>query len=54
MDETFAYFDDDRLENILKYLDEDLKNHQAIILTCTNREKNILDKINVKYNLVQL
>ena len=54
LDETFAYFDNDRLENILKYLNEELKNHQTIILTCTNREKNILDRINVKYNLIEL
>ena len=54
LDETFAYFDNDRLENILKHLNEELKNHQTIILTCTNREKNILDRINVKYNLIEL
>ena len=54
LDESFAYFDNSRLENILKYLNGELNNHQTIILTCTNREKDILDKINVKYNLVEL
>lgn len=54
LDESFAYFDNSRLENILKYLNGELNNHQTIILTCTNREKDILDKINVEYNLVEL
>ena len=43
-----------RLENILKFLSDELGNHQLIIFTCTNREKNILDKIDVSYNLVEL
>ena len=50
LDEAFAYYDDERLENILKYLIERFNNHQLIIFTCTNREKNILDKIDVSYN----
>ena len=54
LDESFVYFDNSRLENILKYLNGELNNHQTIILTCTNREKDILDKINVEYNLVEL
>ena len=54
LDETFVYFDDNRLANILKYLQEVLKQHQIIILTCTNREKEILDKLEIKYNLIKL
>ena len=54
LDEAFAYFDDERLENILKYLTQKYKQHQLIIFTCTNREKNILDKLNCKYNSVEL
>ena len=54
LDEAFAYFDDERLENILKYLTQKYKQHQLIIFTCTNREKNILDKLNYIYNSVEL
>ena len=54
LDEAFAYFDDERLENILKYLTQKYKQHQLIIFICTNREKNILDKLNCIYNSVEL
>lgn len=54
LDEAFAYFDDERLENILKYLTQKYKQHQLIIFTCTNREKKILDKLNCIYNSVEL
>ena len=54
LDEAFAYYDTERLTNILKYLDEKYKTHQIILFTCTNREKEILEKIKVPYNLIEL
>ena len=54
LDESFAYFDEERLENILKYININFKNHQVIILTCTNREKNILNKNLIEYNYCEL
>lgn len=59
LDETFAYFDNTRLENAIKYLikltqGENIKNHQVIIFTCTNREKEIIEKQNYKYNLIEI
>jgi hypothetical protein len=54
LDETFAYFDDERLENILKFINEYYKNKQIIIFTCSNREKNILDKLKLQYNEVNI
>lgn len=54
LDETFAYFDNSRLENILKYLNEEYKNRQIILFTCTNREKDILNKLEIKFNTVNL
>lgn len=54
LDETFAYYDNSRLENILKYIDSDLKENQVIIFTCSNREKDILDKNNIKYNFITI
>lgn len=54
LDESFAYYDDKRLKNILEFLSDNLKEHQVIIFTCTNREKEILDEIGESYNLVEL
>ena len=54
LDEAFAYFDDERLKNSLIFLAEQSAEHQIIILTCSNRERQILDSINIKYNLVEL
>lgn len=54
LDEAFAYFDDYRLENILKFLINELSENQVILFTCTKREKEILDKLNTEYNLIEL
>ena len=54
LDEAFAYFDEERLENILKYMDDKFKRHQIILLTCTNREKVLLEKNNINFNLYNL
>lgn len=54
LDEAFAYYDDERLENILKYLAENYSEKQIIILTCTNREENIFRKLGYNYNKVVL
>ena len=54
LDEAFAYFDEERLENILKYMDDKFKRHQIILLTCTNREKLLLEKNNINFNLYNL
>lgn len=54
LDEAFAYYDEERLKNILKYISKEYEDNQIIIFTCTNREIEILDKENIKYNLVNL
>ena len=54
LDESFAYYDNQRLTNILKYLCEEFEDNQIIIFTCTDREKEILEKEKVDYNLIQL
>ena len=54
LDETFAYWDSKRLENILKYLNEEYKNRQIILFTCTDREEKILDKLGINFNTVNL
>ena len=54
LDEAFAFYDNSRLENILKYLNNNYKNRQIIIFTCTDREKDILNKNNIIFNYIQL
>ena len=54
LDEAFAYYDDDRLENILKFLADNYKDKQIIILTCTNREEQIYSKLGYEFNKVRL
>ncbi len=54
LDEAFAYFDTERLKNILKYLNEEYGDRQIIILTCTEREKEIFEEENMEYNLIKL
>ena len=54
LDETFAYYDNDRLKNILVYLTTEFKDRQIIIFTCTNREKDILKRLSIDYNYMEL
>ena len=54
LDEAFAYYDTQRLENILKYLADRYHNRQIIIFTCTEREKDMLDELKIKYNFINL
>lgn len=54
LDEAFAYYDTERLTNILKYVAERFENYQVIIFSCTNREKEILEKLNLKFNLIEI
>ncbi len=54
LDEAFAYFDDERLDNFLKYISNTYGDRQILILTCTDREKKSLDEQKIKYNLIEL
>lgn len=54
LDEAFAYYDEERLCNILKYISEEFKNHQIIIFTCTNREREILERLKLQYKSIEL
>ena len=54
LDEAFAYYDNERLRNILKYLSEEYKDNQIIVFTCTKREIEQLDNLNIDYNLIKL
>jgi uncharacterized protein YhaN len=54
LDEAFAYFDNERLQNILKYIAENYQERQVLIFTCSNREKETLNNLNLEYNLIKL
>ena len=54
LDETFAFYDTDRLKDTLKYFNSEFKDRQIIIFTCTKREKEILESLEINYNYVEL
>ncbi|MFR5190005.1 MAG: ATP-binding protein [Clostridia bacterium] len=54
LDESFAYYDEQRLQNMMEYLHKEFLDYQILIFTCTNREKQILEKQEIPYHLVQL
>lgn len=54
-DEIFAYFDDKRLRETIKNLEDNYSNrHQIILFTCTKREEEALRDLNIDYNLINL
>ena len=54
LDDCFIQYDNERLKNIIEYLHEISYNRQIILFTCHRREGEILDKLDLKYNLVEL
>ena len=54
LDEAFAYYDNERLKNILIYLTTEFSDRQIIILTCTRREIEILEELDVGFNNIEL
>ena len=52
LDEAFAFYDDERLANIMRFLSEEYIDRQVIIFTCSNREKKIIDEENIPANVV--
>lgn len=54
-DEIFAYYDDNRLKDTLKNIEERYgSTHQIILFTCTNREEKALKELGYKYNKIEL
>lgn len=54
LDESFAYYDTERLENLLAYISQELKEKQILILTCTNREEEILKRLQIEHQYIEL
>lgn len=53
-DETFAYFDNQRLKNIICHLQDENYDNQIVIFTCSNREEQVLNQLKIEYNLINL
>jgi len=54
LDDFFVHFDDERLTLVLFLLEEISKKHQVFLCTCCKREKELMDKLSISYNLVNL
>ncbi len=55
LDDAFQFLDDMRLENVLNYFSELVNDgYQVLLLTSNSRIKNILDKNQQKYFLVEM
>ena len=52
LDDTFAYYDDKRLENTLRWLVK--SDRQVLIFTCQKREEEILKKFEIPYTKCEL
>lgn len=53
LDDAFVLYDDERLKATLRELSH-IADRQLIIFTCHDREKNILDQLQLEYNYVNL
>lgn len=54
LDEVFAYYDDERLKNALKFLVENFNDNQIILFTCTHREEDMIKTLDQSYKLIEL
>ena len=54
LDEAFAYYDTERLKNILIYIYEEFKQNQIILFTCTQREKELLEKEKIPFHMITM
>ena len=43
-----------RLKSMLRYLELNYNDNQIILFTCSNREKEALDELGIRYNLINL
>ena len=54
LDESFAFYDEERLKNILLYLNSEFGDRQIVIFSCTKRENNILNQNGIGVNFIEL
>jgi uncharacterized protein YhaN len=54
LDESFAMYDEQRLENIIRILYNISTKRQVLLFSCSKREKEVMDNMNINYNLITL
>lgn len=54
LDEPFVYYDNNRLKNILKYLDREYSDRQILIFSCSNREYQALKEMEIPFNCINV
>lgn len=54
VDEAFAFYDDQRLCNTIKFLSNEYKDRQIILFTCSNREMESVDKMDIDVNYISI
>lgn len=54
LDDSFIQYDEERLEKSLEILDKEKNRRQVILFTCQKREKEILDKLKIEYNNIEI
>lgn len=52
LDDAFAYYDEERLVQVLLYLAD--SNRQVLIFTCHKREQQLLNELQIKYHYMEL
>ena len=53
LDESFAYYDKERMRRILRYLSTQ-REHQILIFTCSEREIEVLEEENIFYKTIKM
>ena len=53
LDDSFAMYDDDRLEKAIRFLSDNFKG-QMLIFTCQQREGDILDRAGISHRSIAL
>ena len=54
LDDCFIQYDENRLSKSLQFLLKKSEDRQVILFTCHKREKEILDKLGLNYNYIEL
>ena len=54
LDDSFIQYDEERLKKSLEILDKEKNRRQVILFTCQKREKEILEKLQIEYNNVEI
>lgn len=54
LDDSFIQYDEERLEKSLEILDKEKNRRQVILFTCQKREKELLNKLQIEYNNIEI